>query len=179
VTCLPKPKTRLCSYLVNHDPNLNFSLSLHDQTHTNLGYGHVLFISSAHDLFGSLLVTILTGGVSLCTLLPLPNSIVSREISYWLYLIMVLWLRPMARAGITISSHNPLWDYIDMLSSVDLSLKQFLCCLWSDQATSVISVRSKGHTTFMCGLISFDLGSDYLYKFPLHPLLQRWSLGAF
>jgi hypothetical protein len=31
-----------------------------------LGYGHVLFISSGHDLFGSLLVTIFTGGVILC-----------------------------------------------------------------------------------------------------------------
>jgi hypothetical protein len=90
VTCLPKPKIRLCSYLVNQDPNLKLPLSLHDQTHTNLGYGHALFISLDHDLFGSLLVTILTGGVSLCTLLPLPNSFVSREISYWLCLIMVL-----------------------------------------------------------------------------------------
>jgi hypothetical protein len=32
---------------------------------TNLGYGHVLFISSGHDLFGSLLVTILRDRVSL------------------------------------------------------------------------------------------------------------------
>jgi hypothetical protein len=32
---------------------------------TSLGYGHVLFISSGHDLFGSLLVTVLTGRVSL------------------------------------------------------------------------------------------------------------------
>jgi hypothetical protein len=66
---------------------------------------------------------------------PLPNPLVSREISYWLRLVMVLWLKSMvlwqnrgppvnvhtwlcylARAGITISSHNPLWDYIDMLS---------------------------------------------------------------
>jgi hypothetical protein len=66
-----------------------------------------------------------------------------------------------------------------MLSSVDLSLKQFLCCLGSDQATSVISVGSKGHTTFMCGLISFDLGSDYSYKFPLHPLCKGEALELF
>jgi hypothetical protein len=32
---------------------------------TNLGYDHALFISSGHDLFGSLLVIILTGRVSL------------------------------------------------------------------------------------------------------------------
>jgi hypothetical protein len=60
---------------------------------------------------------------------------VSCEISYWLRLVMVLWLKPMvprwnrgppmnvhtwlccsACAGITVYSHNPLWDYIDMLS---------------------------------------------------------------
>jgi hypothetical protein len=56
----------------------------------SLGYGHTLFISSGHDLFGSLLVTIFTGGVSLCILSPLPNPLVSHEISYWLRLAMVL-----------------------------------------------------------------------------------------
>jgi hypothetical protein len=59
------------------------------------------------------------------------------------------------------------------------SLKQFLCCLWRDQATSVISIGSKGHTTFMCGLISFDLGSDYSYKFPLHTLCKGEALELF
>jgi hypothetical protein len=46
-----------------------------------------------------------------------------------------------------------------------------------DQTTFVISVGSKGHTTFMCGLISFDLGSDYSHKFPLHPCVKvkPWS----
>jgi hypothetical protein len=48
-----------------------------------------------------------------------------------------------------------------------------------DQATSVISIGSKGHTTFMCGLISLDLGSDYLYKFPLHPLCKGEALELF
>jgi hypothetical protein len=43
-----------------------------------------------HNLFGFLLVTIFTGGVSLCILSPLPNLLVSREISYWLRLAMVL-----------------------------------------------------------------------------------------
>jgi hypothetical protein len=177
---------------------------------------------------------------------------------------MVLWLKPMvpwrnrgppvnvhtwsccsARAGITVSSCNPLWDYVNALSWYNLfllreihywcqfgdgvmikdlwcrsetesplwmytqgyaawrmlvsrslvmihcgttlmydlswtpSLKQFLCCLWSDQATSIISIGSKGHTTFMCGLISFDFGSDYLYMFPLHPLCKGEALELF
>jgi hypothetical protein len=58
-------------------------------------------------------------------------------------------------------------------------LKQFLCCLSSDQATSIISVGSKGHTTFMCGLFSFDHGSDYSYKFPLRPLCKGEALKLF
>jgi hypothetical protein len=64
----------------------------------------------------------------------LAQPIVWRKISYWLRLVIVLWLKPMmprrnrgppvnvhtwlcylAHAGITVSSHNPLWDYIDML----------------------------------------------------------------
>jgi hypothetical protein len=47
-------------------------------------------------------------------------------------------------AGIEVSSHDPLWNYTDVLFSVDLPLKQFLCCWSSDQATSIISVGSKG-----------------------------------
>jgi hypothetical protein len=85
----------------------------------------------------------------------------------------------LAHAGIKVSIHDPLWNYTDVLSSVDLLLKQFLCCLSNDQATSIISVGSKGHTTFMCGLFSFDFGSDYSYKFPLHPFCERGRLGAF
>jgi hypothetical protein len=37
----------------------------------------------------------------------------------------------------------------------------------------------KGHTTFMCGLISFDLGRDYSYKFPLRPLCKCEALELF
>jgi hypothetical protein len=55
-----------------------------------LGYGHALFISSGHDLFGSLLVTILTSGIYFCMLPSLLSLLVSREISYWLRLVMVL-----------------------------------------------------------------------------------------
>jgi hypothetical protein len=31
----------------------------------------------------------------------------------------------------------------------------------------------------MCGLISFDLGSDYPHKFPLHPLCKGEALELF
>jgi hypothetical protein len=58
----------------------------------------------------------------------------------------------LEHVGIEVSSHDPLWNYTEVLFSVDLPLKQSLCCLSSDQATSIISVGSKGHTTFMCGL---------------------------
>jgi hypothetical protein len=63
----------------------------------------------------------------------------------------------LAHAGIEVSGHDPLWNYTDVGSSINISLKQFLCCLLSDQATSIISVGSNGHTTFMCGLFSLTL----------------------
>jgi hypothetical protein len=53
----------------------------------------------------------------------------------------------LLHAGTEVSGHDPLWNYSDVLSSMDLPLKQFLCCLSSNQATSIISVGSKGHTT--------------------------------
>jgi hypothetical protein len=159
--------------------------------------------------------------------------------------VISTWLRYLARAGITVGSHNPLWEYINMLSLHKLflpceihygcqfcngvmvmnlwyrdetesllwmctqdsaawrmpvpkslvmihcgttlicyllwtsSLKQFLYCLSSYQATSIIFAESKGHTTFMRGLISFDLGSDYSYKFPLHHLCKGEALELF
>jgi hypothetical protein len=49
----------------------------------------------------------------------------------------------------------------------------------SDQATSIISVGSKGHTTFIYGFFSFDLDSDYLYKFPLRPSCKGEALELF
>jgi hypothetical protein len=108
---------------------------------SSLGYGHTLVISSGHDLFVSLLVTNLTGRVSLCILSPLLNPLAWREISYWLCLVLALWLKLMiprrnrgpsvcahtrlccsAHASITLGSHNPLWDYINMLCLHELFL---------------------------------------------------------
>jgi hypothetical protein len=155
------------------------------------------------------------------------------------------WLCCSIHASITVSSHNPLWDYINRLSLHKLFLPReihyrcqfcngvmvkdlwyrgetesllwmrtqdfaawrmpvsrslvmihygitLMCYLpltfpWNnfyvvcerDQATSVIYVGSKGHTTFMCGLISFDLGSDYSHNFPLHPLCKGEVLELF
>jgi sensor histidine kinase YesM len=66
------------------------TVSHHTRSSTSFGYGHVLFVSSVHDLLGSLLVIILIGGVSFCILSFLPSSFVSREISYWLRHVMVL-----------------------------------------------------------------------------------------
>jgi hypothetical protein len=82
-------------------------------------------------------------------------------------------------AGIKVSGHDPLWNYPDGYLPWTPSLKQFLCCLSSDQATSIISVGSKGHTTFIHGFFSFDLGGDYSYKFPLRPLCKGAALELF
>jgi hypothetical protein len=81
----------------------------------------------------------------------------------------------VSRSLVMIHCGTTLMCYLPWISS----LKQFLCCLSSDQATSIISVGSKGHTTFRCGLFSFDLGSDYTSKFPLHPLCKGESLKLF
>jgi hypothetical protein len=57
-------------------------------------------------------------------------------------------------------------------------LKQFLYCLSSDQATYIISVGSKGHTPFMCGLFSLDFGGDYTHTSPIYVLcvkVKPWS----
>jgi hypothetical protein len=59
------------------------TVSHHTPSSTNLGYGHALFISSSHDLFGSLLYIVT----------PFLNPFVSCEISYWLRLVLVLWLK--------------------------------------------------------------------------------------
>jgi hypothetical protein len=100
-----------------------------------------LFISSGHDLFGSLLVIILTSGIYFCILPSLLSLLVTREIYYWLCLVLALWLKLMilrrnrgpsvcahtrlcysAHTSITVGSHNPLWDYINMLSLHELFL---------------------------------------------------------
>ena len=86
-------------------------------------------------------------------IITLLNPFVLCEISYWFCLIMVLWLKLMvlwrnrgpsvgahtwlcysARAGITVSSHNPLWDCIDMLSLHKLFLPREIhyWCQFSD-----------------------------------------------
>jgi hypothetical protein len=76
-----------------------------------------------------------------CILSSLTSLFVLCGIFYWLCLVMVLWLKLMmpwrnwgppvnvhtwlrysARAGITISSCNPLWDYVNALSWYNLFL---------------------------------------------------------
>jgi hypothetical protein len=79
-------------------------------------------------------------------MLSLRKLFLPHEIHYWCQFcngVMVknVWYRDetesllytgfccLAHAGIEVSSHDPLWNYTDVLSSIDLSLKQFLCCL--------------------------------------------------
>jgi hypothetical protein len=76
-----------------------------------------------------------------CILSSLTSLLVSREISYWLCLVLALWLKLMilwrnrgpsvcahrrlccsAHTNITVGSHNPLWDYINMISLHELFL---------------------------------------------------------
>ena len=86
----------------------------------------------------------------------------------------------LAHAGIDVSSHDPLWNYTNILSSVDLFLET-ISVLFVEVIKQHLSslLDQKGNTTFMCGLISFDLGNDYSYKFPLHPLCKGEALELF
>ena len=59
------------------------------------------------------------------------------------------------------------------------SLKQFLVGCEEIKQHLSSPLDQKGYTTYMCGLISFDLGSDYSYKFPLHPLCKGGALKLF
>jgi hypothetical protein len=59
----------------------------------------------------------------------------------------------LAHAGIKVSGHDPLGNYTDVLSFIDLSLETIYMQIDErDQATSIISVESKEHTTLMCSL---------------------------
>jgi hypothetical protein len=60
---------------------LGAELTVSHRTHssTSLGYGHALFLLSGHYLFGSLLVIILTGGVSLYIVTLDQSSCVARD----------------------------------------------------------------------------------------------------
>jgi hypothetical protein len=59
-------------------------------------------------------------------------------------------------AVIKVSGHDPLWNYTNVLPSIDLPLKQFLCCLSRDQATSIIFVGLKKSIPLTC-VVSFPL----------------------
>jgi hypothetical protein len=78
------------------------------------------------------------------------------------------------------------WSIVELHWCV-ISLRSFpwnnfyvVCQVIKQRPSSLLD--QNWHTTFMCGLFSFDLGSVYLYKFPLHPLckgeaLELYSVG--
>jgi hypothetical protein len=58
-----------------------------------------------------------------------------------------------AHAGIQVSSHDPLWNYTDVLSLADLSLETIYMLFDKiDKATYVITIRSKEYITLMYSL---------------------------
>jgi hypothetical protein len=83
-------------------------------------------------------------------------------------------------ASIEVLGYDPLWNHTNMLSSVDLFLET-ISVLFVEVIKQHLSslLDRKGNTTFMCGLIYFDLGNDYSYKFPLHPLCKGEALELF
>jgi hypothetical protein len=83
----------------------------------------------------------------------------------------------LAHAGIKVFGHDPLWNYPNILSSVDLFLEMILV-LFVEVIKQHLSslLDQKGIPLPMCGLFSLDFGSDYSYKFPLRPLCKGEAL---
>jgi hypothetical protein len=83
-------------------------------------------------------------------------------------------------AGIKVSGHDPLWNYTNILPSVDLFLET-ISVLFVEVIKQHLSflLDKKDIPLFLCGLFSFDLGSDYSYKFPLRPLCKGEALKLF
>jgi hypothetical protein len=98
------------------------------------------------------------------------------ESPLWMYTQgYVAWCMLVSRSlvmihyGITLMCYLPStfpWNNFFVVCQV---IKQHLSSLF-DQ---------KGIPLSMCGLFSLDLGSDYLYKFPLHPLCKGEALELF
>jgi hypothetical protein len=84
------------------------------------------------------------------------------------------WRMPVSRSLVMIHYETRLICYLPKISS----LKWFGVVCQSDQATSIISGGSKRHTTFLCGLFSFGLGSYCTYISSLYVLcvkVKPWS----
>jgi hypothetical protein len=64
-------------------------------------------------------------------------------------------------------------------SSMDSSLEtiSILFVKWSSNICHLYGIKRA--STLICGLFSFDFGSDYLCKFPLHPLCKGEALKLF
>jgi hypothetical protein len=83
----------------------------------------------------------------------------------------------LAYAGIEVFSHDdPLWNYTDVWSSVDSFLEtiSMLFVKWSSHICHLRWIKRAYH--FPVWSYSFDLGSDYSYKFPLHRLCKGEAL---
>jgi hypothetical protein len=70
----------------------------------------------------------------------------------------------LSDAGIEVCGHDPLWNYTDVLSSVDLFLET-ISVLFVEVTKQHLSslLDKKGIPLPMCGLFSLDFGSDCTY----------------
>jgi hypothetical protein len=82
-------------------------------------------------------------------------------------------------AGTKVSSHDPLWNYTDVLSPVDLFLETISMLFIEVTKQHLSSPLGKRAYHFPVWSLSFDLSSDYLYKFPLRPLCKGEALELF
>jgi hypothetical protein len=86
----------------------------------------------------------------------------------------------LAHAGIEVSSHDPLWNYTNILSSVDLFLETIPVLFVKVIKQHLSSPLDKKGIPFSC-VVSFPWLWWWLhtYKFPLHPLCKGEALELF
>jgi hypothetical protein len=71
----------------------------------------------------------------------------------------------LAHADVEVSSHDPLWNYTNILSSIDLFLEtiSMLFVKWSSNICHLCWIKRA--YPFHVWFLFLDLDSDYLYKF--------------
>jgi hypothetical protein len=84
----------------------------------------------------------------------------------------------LAHVGIEVSSQDPLWNYTDVLPPVDLFLET-ISVLFVEVIKQHLSFPLDQKDIPLTCVVLFLFGSDYSYKFPLHPLCKGEALELF
>jgi hypothetical protein len=84
----------------------------------------------------------------------------------------------LAHAGIEVSSHDPLWNYTDVLSSVDSSLETILVLFVEVTEQHLSSLLNQRAYPFHVWSLFLDFDGDFTHTSSLYVLLVKvkpWS----